>query len=254
MRAQVRGSDAEDTVALERSLFSQRRRRGAWGRWHRWILLVALVLVLGVGGWLVYASPYLRAERVEVTGLDYLSTDQVERAAAVPVRPLARVDLDAVAARVESLPPVESVVVTRAWPDAVSIEITERTAVAVVARGEGFSGIDETGLAFRRYVVRPAGLPLVLDTSGADDDARAEAAQVLSALPADLLRRVARLEVASIDAITLVLRPRGGLTQRVVWGSAEQSEDKAEVLGVLVRQRGVQVIDVSVPGRPTTRS
>lgn len=254
MRAQARPSDAEDTVALERSLFSQRRRRGFWGRWRRWIVLTLVVLVVAGGGWLVYVSPYLRAERVEVSGLDYLTAEQVERVAAVPVRPLARVDLDAVAERVEELPPVASVRVSRAWPDAVAIEVVERTAVAVVPRGEGFTGIDETGLAFRRYVVRPAGLPLVIDSSGADDDARAEAAQVLSALPADLLRRVARLEVASIDAITLVLRPRGGIQQRVVWGSAEASEEKAEVLGVLVRQRRVQVIDVSVPGRPTTRS
>jgi cell division protein FtsQ len=37
-----------------------------------------------------------------------------------------------------------------------------------------------------------------------------------------------------------------------MWGSAEDSADKAAVLAVLLEQRADE-IDVSVPGRPTTR-
>jgi hypothetical protein len=42
--------------------------------------------------------------------------------------------------------------------------------------------------------------------------------------------------------------------QRVVWGRASDSEAKAEVLEILIKRPGVKVIDVSVAGRPTTRS
>jgi len=38
----------------------------------------------------------------------------------------------------------------------------------------------------------------------------------------------------------------------VKWGDAEQSAKKAEVLAVLMRQSS-SMIDVRVPGRPTTR-
>jgi len=38
----------------------------------------------------------------------------------------------------------------------------------------------------------------------------------------------------------------------VSWGSAEHSAQKAEVLAVLLQQKARE-IDVSVPGRPTTR-
>jgi cell division protein FtsQ len=38
----------------------------------------------------------------------------------------------------------------------------------------------------------------------------------------------------------------------VMWGSAENSAEKAEVLAVLL-ERDAHEIDVSVPGRPTTR-
>ena len=56
------------------------------------------------------------------------------------------------------------------------------------------------------------------------------------------------MEVASVDEIELVLANG----RRVLWGSAEDSDQKAEVLAVLLKRPGQQ-IDVSVPGRPTTK-
>ena len=53
--------------------------------------------------------------------------------------------------------------------------------------------------------------------------------------------------MATVDQISLVLRD--GRT--VEWGSAEQSELKAEVLVPLLK-RPAQRYDVSVPGQPTT--
>ena len=55
--------------------------------------------------------------------------------------------------------------------------------------------------------------------------------------------------MGSVDEIELVLANG----RRVVWGSAEDSEAKAEVLAVLLKRPGNQ-IDVSVPGRPTRKS
>ena len=60
--------------------------------------------------------------------------------------------------------------------------------------------------------------------------------------------RVDHLEVESIDRISLELT--GGAT--VVWGSADESEDKAAVLEVLLRQKA-SVYDVTAPGRPTIK-
>jgi cell division protein FtsQ len=59
---------------------------------------------------------------------------------------------------------------------------------------------------------------------------------------------VDHLEVATVDQISLALT--GGKT--VVWGSADQSELKAEVIGPLLKQPG-SVYDVSAPGQPTIK-
>jgi cell division protein FtsQ len=81
-----------------------------------------------------------------------------------------------------------------------------------------------------------------------DSDALAEGARVVAALPDDISTRVDFAEVHSVDEITLRLRDG----REVLWGSAEQSDEKAEVLVALLRN-DAQTYDVSVPGFPTFR-
>jgi cell division protein FtsQ len=138
--------------------------------------------------------------------------------------------------------------VSRAWPDQVRIEVTERTPVAAVLWEGRWRALDRSGVLFRDYDQRPPELPVVQMKASTPVEALAEGAAVVTALPDDLLRRVEAFDVRSIDDITF--RLRGGA--QVVWGSAEYSEAKAQVLGILL-ERGASTYDVSAPGRPTTR-
>ena len=95
------------------------------------------VLVAG-GVWLVLFSSVLAVQDTEVRGTEVLSAAEVADVAAAPHGvPLATADLAAVQARVEDLAPVESAEVSRAWPHTVRVDVTERTAVAVVRAGAG---------------------------------------------------------------------------------------------------------------------
>ena len=247
----------EVTVRLARKDFRRRRRATGWrGRWPgRWRSLLALVLVValvGAGAWLVLASPYLLARGVQVDGAGAIGAERVGAAAELPDDvPLARVDLDGIRQRVEAIPAVGSAEVSRSWPHTVRVQVAPRTPVAVVAGADGASALDGEGVRFSAPAEQTAGLPEVELADGVDAEGVSEAARVVAALPADLGARVRAVRVASVDEITLALR--GDLT--VVWGSAEQSATKAEVLSVLLQDlpRGVSEIDVTVPGNPTTR-
>jgi len=239
----------EETIQLERQLFERKRRSSRRGR--RWpllaIMLVALLALAGV--YVVWFSSVLSVDKVQVTGTTMVAPVLIRETAQVPLgRPLARVDLEAIRARVSTLPAVKSVRVSRHWPHQVRIDVTERIAVAVVPRGQGFRGLAADGVLFRSYDARPAGLPQVKDEKGAGKGALQEAARVVGSLPPQVLSRVDHVSVASIDEIKLVMRS-GRL---VVWGNSSLSAQKAEVLAVLMK-RPSSVIDVSVPGRPTTR-
>ena len=79
-------------------------------------------------------------------------------------------------------------------------------------------------------------------------EALAEAAEVIAALPVDIAKQVDYVEVKTIDQISLRLRgSKKGPGKVIVWGSAAQSADKADVLAVLI-EKDVREIDVSRAG------
>lgn len=241
------GTGVDETTVRSRRRFARRQWARRWLAW-RYVVAALLVIVLLVGGlWLVFFSSVLAVQGVDVEGTHGLSDADVQAAAAVPTGdPLARVDLAAVRARVEALAMVRSADVTRQWPDRVLITVEERVAVAVVEIGGRIRGMDADGVVFRDYDRAPAGLPHVRTASDTRGDALREAAQVIGALPDDIAERVDHVSVATVDQIELVLRD--GRT--VVWGSAEDSEQKATVLAELLKLPG-KTYDVSVPGNAT---
>jgi cell division protein FtsQ len=239
----------DDPLLVARKRFARRQ----WARrWLAWRVLLGLLAVAGVvagGIWLVFFSSVLAVQGVRVEGAEVLDPREVRSVAAVPTgSPLATVDLGAVEQRVERLTPVVDADVSRAWPDKVRIDLTEREAVAVVVRDGVVQGVDAEGVVFRRYPSRPPSLPLVRTTLRTDAAALAEATRVMGALPADLRARVRYVSVATVDTISL--RLRNGKVVR--WGSAEDSDSKAEVLAVLLDQPA-SLYDVSVPGQPVIR-
>lgn len=221
---QGEGGSLDLAVASQQERSSRRRFvRRRWAR--RWltlryvVALVGAVLLVGLGVWVVYFSSLMSVQHVEVTGVEILSEDEVRETAKVPQgEQLATVDLDLVTSRVAALAEVESVDVTRQWPDTVGITVVERTAVAVVRMAGVWRGLDATGVPFREFPRAPAHLPRVHASTSAQSDALAEAALVVASMPASLAAKVDHVEVETIDRISLVLR--NGTS--VQWGSSEE--------------------------------
>lgn len=247
-RVRERPAPAAPSVRSRRA-FARRQWAGRWLRWRYVVLAVLLVALLAGAVWLLLFSRTLAVRTVAVSGESTLSATRIRDVAQVPRgEPLVLVDLAAVEARVQALAEVRDAAVTRHWPDTVTVEVEERTPVAVVEIGGGLRGLDVEGVVFREFRSVPAGLPRVETPVDTSRDALREAAAVVSALPGDIAGRVDHVEVSTVDQISLALRD--GRT--VVWGSAEQSDIKAEVLMALLEQPGA-TYDVSVPGQPTVR-
>jgi len=238
----------EETVRIARKDFRKRRNAGKWRVVRRIALALLMVGLLAGSAWVVFYSSYVTAREVDVVGTRTIPDAKIESAAGVPIgTPLARVDLDAIVKRVQPIDAVRYVEVGRSWPHTVRITITERTPIAVIDQGSGLKALDSEGVPFGGYKARPKHLPLVRTAPGTPGEALAEAAKVVDALPPRIAGRVDAVDVVSVDEIKLVLANG----RKVIWGSAENSDQKAEVLAVLLQRPGNQ-IDVSVPGRPTT--
>ena len=239
----------EETVTVAGRDFVRRRWAQRLRRLRPFLYAALALVLLATGVWLVLFSSVLTVRDVSVTGTRTISSVRVESVARAPIGDqLARADLDAIRARVETIPAVKSVSISRSWPHTIAIQVTERTPVAVVDRGAGLQAVDDAGVLFGSYARKPADLPLMETAPDVKSEPLAEAARVVTSLRPDIGALVERIEVESVDRIRL--RLTGGRT--VMWGSAEDSAQKAEVLAVLL-ERDAKEIDVSVPGRPTTR-
>jgi cell division protein FtsQ len=248
----------DETVVVAAHDFRQRRWTARLRRWRPFLVVVLILAVLVTGVWLVLYSSVAAVRGVTVVGNHQVSAAHIRAVAKAPIgTPLARADLAAVQARVEAIADVRSVSVSRSWLHTIRIEVTERQPVAVVSRDAGVQGeplraVDLDGVLFGSYASRPQGLPLIRTAPGVTAEVLAEAAKVVSSLRADIASRVRYVDVASIDKISLTLRNG----PQVLWGSADDSEEKAQVLAVFLNgsaAKKITRIDVSVPGKPTTR-
>jgi cell division protein FtsQ len=230
----------------------RRSRRSAHPRRRLLVTLGAAVLLAGAVAWLVLGSPVFAVRTVQVDGEARLSAEQVVRVAGIAEgTPLARVDTGAAAARVAALPQVASVEVTRGWPSTVVVTLAERVPVAVVTDGGTRRLVDAEGVVFETITGTPPDgvVPLAVGDPGPDDAATTAALGALTALPPGVRDQVTGLAAQSADDVTLTLTDG----RSVLWGSAAQTDRKAEVLGALLEQidsgtlEPAATLDVSTP-------
>jgi cell division protein FtsQ len=234
----------KDAVPASVRRFNERARERRWRAARPWLVGAAGLALVGLAGWLVYATPVLGVRHVAVRGTRALSPDEVRAAAAIrDGTPLASLDLDTVRRRVSALPPVRAATVERDWPWTVQIVVTERSAVGQLRQTGGrYDLIDASGVVFRTVPVDP-GLPtLKLAAPDPADPTTKAALQVLAALTPKLRVALVALVADSPARIRLELRDN----RLVIWGDATENADKAQAATRLLGYPGT-VIDVSAP-------
>jgi cell division protein FtsQ len=252
VRSLRRSSDeppVDRATRRSRRRFARRQWRRRWLAWRYLLVLVVVLALVGGGIWAVGFSTWLAVETIDVSGAQTVEAADIRARSGIDVgEPLARVDLASAERRIGALAVVRSVDVTRQWPNGILISIEERVPIAVVEIGGRLRGMDADGVVFRDYKKAPANLPLVRTSIGTTSAALREAAKVISALPQELSLLVDHVQVTTVDQISLVLKD--GRT--VVWGSADESDTKADVLATLLATVQASAYDVSVPSKPTT--
>lgn len=220
---------------------------------RRWPFLVAVLLVLSLvaGTYVViWHSPVLAVKTVAVSGvrgaLAAKAKDVGQRQVGIP---LISVDVTALQAELLADPTVAEASVQRRWPNTLAISMTPRIAVAVTNANGAWWQLDDSGLPFTSTPNRPPALPAVeLATPGPQDAATTSAIAVITALPAQVRRRIAKVTAPTAYNVTLQLTD--GRT--VIWGDATRTELKARILPAVLTRPG-RIFDLSEPQMVTVR-
>jgi cell division protein FtsQ len=242
------------TERTEVRRFTRRSRH----RRATWITAGAIVVLLVASVAVAVFSPLLSLEQIEVEGTERVDAAEVQAAVSGQLgTPLARIDFGRITTELEAFPLIASYVTETAPPHTLVIRVTERQPIATVAAGDGFDLVDPAGVVVQRLDARQEGVPLV-DVGGAplDGTAYRSAAEVLLALPQTLRQTVDSVTASTADDVALSLTTG----EQVVWGSADHSAEKAQVLAGLVadqarRDPGAAVeFDVSAPDNGIIRT
>ncbi len=200
-------------------------------------------------------TPLLAIEKIEVGGINRLKEKSIVNALTSQLgKPLPMVNPADIATALKVFPLIESFSIISLPPHTLKIQIAERQPIGVISVGS------------TNYLYDPAGVrigiasgseqyPTIQITGEPEKSPQFKAAiEVLMALPADLLSRVAEINAKSKDDVTLRLRGYSG--QRIIWGDGSDSVLKSRVLDALIanqKKTDRVTFDVSSPNAPVVR-
>lgn len=224
--------------------FTVRQRRRRW----MWLGLLGAVVALVVATVGVAYSPLFAVERVRVTGTDRLDAVVVESALSGQLGvPLAAVDSSQVKAALIQFPLVESYTLEARPPHELLVRIVERTPIGSIQTSAGHTLVDAAGVALSTTPAADDAYPLIDVAGGVNSAAFAAIGTVFRSLPEDVRAQVTAMSATSANDVTLTL---GGTGTQVVWGNADRSAYKAEVLAQAMAARPPSEVwsyDVSAP-------
>lgn len=222
---------------------------------------LAVAIILGTIASLVVLilaaifSPILALREIRIDGASRVSADEIHQAVDGQLgTPLALIDFGKLTTELGAFPLIRSYVTEIVPPDTLIIHIVERQPVGAIAVNGTYHLVDPAGVTLQQSTDRLPGVPLIdvggAPTSGVVFDSVVE---VLLSLPPDLLAQVDSVSASTQDDVSLVLT---GVGQRVTWGSADQSAQKAALLAALIARTdpaSAGEFDVSAPSNGVFR-
>jgi cell division protein FtsQ len=227
--------------------FTRRTRR----RRATWVTVAAIVAALGLVLAVAIYSPILALREITVDGTSRIDQADVQSAVRDQLgTPLALIDFGEIRSDLAAFPLIRSYVTETVPPNTLRIHIVEREPIGVVSRGNNFDQVDPAGVVVASSSDRPE-LPLItMGDGGVESRPFTSAVEVLLAMPETVRGQVDTITANTADDVAITLR---GTSPRVVWGSADNSEEKATVLTLMLARPECAtqvVIDVSAPMAP----
>ena len=228
---------------------SRRRRLG-------WLTAFAILGTVGILIATAVFSPILALREIRVDGTARLDPTVIQDAVGGQLgTPLALLDQDRIRRELGEFTLIRSYSTELVPPGTLVIHVVERSPLGVIATATGFDVVDAAGVVLESPATRPGGLPVLeVDAEGTSGTGFAAMTAVLLALPPEVLAQVDSITARTRDDVTLTLAASG---QRVVWGSADDSERKGAILAALLARfasSGAGEYDVSAPGSAVFRA
>jgi cell division protein FtsQ len=211
---------------------------------NRRLALFASLALLTIATYILGWSSFFTVSSVEITGTKTPLSSDISKG-----EKLARIEPRAIAAKFETLDWVAQAKVSRNWINGkVSIEITERTPVAI------FKNIvfDSNGNSF---AIRGTPSSPLVQIQASDLVAAKKAVTFFTSLPVELKSALTVVKVRSTGSLVLEVN-NAGKNLEIRWGDDSDNELKLKVYKALIalpENASIQRVDVSAPHAPIVK-
>lgn len=244
-------------AAAQKRLRAEAKRFGSYNRTKRTIALTILgsVMSLVLLVLATFVTPMLAVETIEIKGASRIPKKQLMQVLNKQLgKPLPLVNADEIAGDLDNFPLIESFSAVSQPPHTLLVRITERQPIVIVYSSGAPYLYDPAGVQLGRAGSKDL-YPVLNITGTPKNSSEFKAAiDVLLAIPASLLPKVAAIDAKSKDDVSMQLRGYAG--QRIIWGDGTDSALKSKVLAALLKnQKGTDRVtfDVSSPTAPVVR-
>ncbi|MCH8346427.1 MAG: FtsQ-type POTRA domain-containing protein, partial [Chloroflexi bacterium] len=227
--------------------------------WRR-ALIVLAVLAAVAGTVVLYRSPLLRVQEVQVVNATSTSPERIAELADLEGASMFNTPLDEAEARIVALPLVKGVQVQRRWPNKVRIEVIERTRWGYWDLAGTSYVIDSEGVILAN-VQPPEDAPVIHDVGDpanlspgdhVDADAVRLAQALLKLVPDQFALRITKFEYTLEKGLSVVT----DANYRVVMGDSQNVEYKLAVWKTMEEEIGREamaghVLDLRFRDRPS---
>lgn len=214
-----------------------------------WIVSLSSLAAIIAGSFIVAYSPLFAVQKITVTGTTSLDPAVVTQSLSEQLgTPLALVDQSAIKAALVTFPAVETYSVQARPPHELIVNIVERTPVGVVHTPAGYSLVDAAGVVLATTPEPPVGYPMFEVAGELGESTFRSAGMVMLSIPPSIRSSVAKVTATTPADVTLTLAPTG---TQIIWGNADDSQIKAQVLEKAMLTRPVDTVSVYDVSSPT---
>ncbi|HEX2952793.1 MAG TPA: FtsQ-type POTRA domain-containing protein [Bacillota bacterium] len=218
--------------------------------------LVLLILLIMIGGFIFFQSDFFLLRKIELSGNSSLSKEELLDRTGLNQRiNIFQVDLGEYRHRLLNFPEIYRVNLERKLPDTLILHVTERKALCLIPKSDGFYEVGSDGVIIRkRNEQEPINLPVL---TGLKNSPSGQPPKLHSKSFSDAQKIVLatdgalRTELSEVDLVHYRLYTTDSI--QVELGNTSRIEEKIAALHLLLAsndRRGIIGIDLRVPSQP----
>ena len=223
---------------------------------------VFFILLVLVAVFILFQSPVFEVRQIVVSGTTISAETIISVSGISPGQNIFKLDIKSAEKKIQLLPLVKVVNITRKLPATINVNLEERKAVGVLQITDGFTQVDDEGVCLRKIDIANSKMPVItgvqVDFPGIGKRMKSEklstVLNVVDELPGEILPKLSEVHIDDEGRIQLYMLD--GIQCRL--GLPEKIKQKGQILLDVLQElqpkgKKIEYIELTYYGNPVVK-